>query len=139
MDLLLNLLSVTAMDRNCYLNKFVKCVGKNCNFSPLEHWFNPIPTGTGLNQPLYSYHVTQAGRSRVKEYIFIMGIGVIPWSTEHLAALVLCIFTFLSHRFLNLNICCRRAKGQLIPKGRFAVFNSSKKTNQNFSISALAY
>jgi hypothetical protein len=29
--------------------------------------FNPIPTGTGLNQPLYSYHVTQAGRNRVNK------------------------------------------------------------------------
>jgi hypothetical protein len=28
-------------------------------------YFNPIPTGTGLNQPLYSYHMTQAGRNRV--------------------------------------------------------------------------
>ena len=28
--------------------------------------FNPIPTGNGLNQPIYSYHVTQAGRNRVK-------------------------------------------------------------------------
>ena len=27
---------------------------------------NPIPTSTGLNQPIYSYHVTQAGRNRVK-------------------------------------------------------------------------
>ena len=28
--------------------------------------FNPIPTGHGLNQPIYSYHVTQAGGNRVK-------------------------------------------------------------------------
>ena len=27
---------------------------------------NPIPTSNGLNQPIYSYHVTQAGRNRVK-------------------------------------------------------------------------
>ena len=27
---------------------------------------NPIPTGNGLNQPIYSYHVTEAGRNRVK-------------------------------------------------------------------------
>ena len=27
---------------------------------------NPIPTGHGLNQPIYSYHVTQAGRNRDK-------------------------------------------------------------------------
>ena len=26
----------------------------------------PIPTGNGLNQHIYSYHVTQAGRNRVK-------------------------------------------------------------------------
>ena len=29
--------------------------------------FNPILTGNGLNQPICSYHVTQAGRNRVKE------------------------------------------------------------------------
>ena len=29
-------------------------------------FFNPIPTGNGLNQSIYSYHVTQAGRNRVK-------------------------------------------------------------------------
>ena len=29
-------------------------------------YFNPIPTSNGLNQPIYSYHVTQAGRNRVK-------------------------------------------------------------------------
>ena len=28
---------------------------------------NPIPTGHGLNQPIYSYHVTQACRKRVKK------------------------------------------------------------------------
>ena len=28
---------------------------------------NPIPTGHGLNQPIYCYHVTQAGRNRVKK------------------------------------------------------------------------
>ena len=28
--------------------------------------FNPIPTTNGLNQPIYSYHVTRAGRNRVK-------------------------------------------------------------------------
>ena len=28
---------------------------------------NPIPTGTGLNQPIYSYHVTQPSRNRVKK------------------------------------------------------------------------
>ena len=27
---------------------------------------NPIPTDNGLNQPIYSYHMTQAGRNRVK-------------------------------------------------------------------------
>ena len=31
----------------------------------LEALLNPIPTGHGLNQPIYSYHVTQAGRNRV--------------------------------------------------------------------------
>ena len=31
---------------------------------------NPIPTGNGLNQPIYSYHVTQAGRNRVKVLSF---------------------------------------------------------------------
>ena len=30
---------------------------------------NPIPFGNGLNQPTYSYHVTQAGRNRVKLFI----------------------------------------------------------------------
>ena len=35
--------------------------------------FNPISTGTGLNQPLHSYHVTQAGRNRVKcYYVFVI-------------------------------------------------------------------
>ena len=34
---------------------------------------NPIPTGTGLNQPIYSYHVTQAGRNRVKNaFIYVV-------------------------------------------------------------------
>ena len=28
-------------------------------------FFNPIPTGNGLNQPIYSYHVTQASGNRV--------------------------------------------------------------------------
>ena len=28
--------------------------------------FNPIPTSHGLNQPIYSYHMTQVGRNRVK-------------------------------------------------------------------------
>ena len=38
-----------------------------CTSQPYKSsYFNPIPTGTGLNQPLYSYHVTQAGRNRVK-------------------------------------------------------------------------
>ena len=32
-------------------------------------FFNPIPTGHGLNQPIYSYHVTQAGRNRVNVHI----------------------------------------------------------------------
>ena len=27
---------------------------------------DPIPTGNGLNQPIYSYHMTQAGRNMVK-------------------------------------------------------------------------
>ena len=31
---------------------------------------NPIPSGAGLNQPMYSYHVTQAGRNRVKGISF---------------------------------------------------------------------
>ena len=29
---------------------------------------NPIPTGNGLNQPIYSYQVTQAGRNRYKNW-----------------------------------------------------------------------
>ena len=29
-------------------------------------WFHLIPTGIWLNQPIYSYHVTQASRNRVK-------------------------------------------------------------------------
>ena len=28
--------------------------------------FNPIPMGTGRNQPIYEYHVTTAGRNRVR-------------------------------------------------------------------------
>ena len=28
--------------------------------------FNPIPTDNGLNQPIYSYRLTQASRNRVK-------------------------------------------------------------------------
>ena len=35
-------------------------------FCFLRDTVNPIPTGHGLNQPIYSYHVTQAGRNRVK-------------------------------------------------------------------------
>ena len=29
---------------------------------------NPIPTGTGRNQPIYEYQVTTAGRNRVKYF-----------------------------------------------------------------------
>ena len=29
----------------------------------------PIPTITGLNQSIYSYHMTQAGRNRVKGFV----------------------------------------------------------------------
>ena len=39
--------------------------GKSCHESS---WVNPIPTGTELNQSIYSYHVTQAGRNRVKSH-----------------------------------------------------------------------
>jgi hypothetical protein len=35
---------------------------------------NPIPTGDGLNQPIYSYHVTQAGRNRIKITLLDMTI-----------------------------------------------------------------
>ena len=28
---------------------------------------NPIPTGTGRNQPIYEYHLTTASRNRVKD------------------------------------------------------------------------
>ena len=30
--------------------------------------FNPIPAGTGQNQPIYEYHVTTAGRNMVNMY-----------------------------------------------------------------------
>ena len=30
-----------------------------------QYQLNPIATGNELNQPIYSYHVTQAGRNRV--------------------------------------------------------------------------
>jgi hypothetical protein len=60
------------------LTSWEMCSSLNCTVhqsgSRVELWFaskigarfNPISTGTGLNQPLYSYHVTQAGRNRVK-------------------------------------------------------------------------
>ena len=31
--------------------------------------YNPIPISTGRNQPIYEYHVTTAGRNRVKQRI----------------------------------------------------------------------
>ena len=34
---------------------------------------NPIPTGNRLNQPIYSYHVTQVGRNRVNETATLVG------------------------------------------------------------------
>ena len=45
---------------------------------------NPIPTGHGLNQPIYSYHVTQANRNRVKRTFrsivnFQIGQDIIVW------------------------------------------------------------
>ena len=46
---------MTALDNlGCFMAK--------SNFTSL----NPIPTGTGVNQPIYSYHMTQVGRNRVK-------------------------------------------------------------------------
>ena len=35
------------------------------------HSVNPIPTGTGWNQPLYERHVTKSGRNRVKQQIHL--------------------------------------------------------------------
>ena len=41
---------------------------KGGSFQRDDWWpLNPIPTGNGLNQSIYSYHVKQAGRKRVKE------------------------------------------------------------------------
>ena len=30
-----------------------------------------FPTGNGFNQPIYNYHVTQAGRIKVNEHLLI--------------------------------------------------------------------
>ena len=32
-------------------------------------YLNPIPTGNRLNRPIYSYHVTQVVRNRVKPWL----------------------------------------------------------------------
>ena len=37
--------------------------------------FNPIPTSTGWNQPIYEYHVTAAGRNRVENQYFTQFIN----------------------------------------------------------------
>ena len=50
-------------------------------FCFLRDTLNPIPTGHGLNQPIYSYHVTQAGRNRVKD-VFIEGIDDLQVSAQ---------------------------------------------------------
>ena len=47
----------------------VKSVGVE-DFNKFNHLL-PIPTGHGLNQPIYSYHVTQAGRNRVKKIYYL--------------------------------------------------------------------
>ena len=64
-------------DMTLHTEKFMEC--ENCHrltrinkeqfYVPIT--VNPIPTGHGLNQPIYSYHVTQAGRNRVK---IVMGL-----------------------------------------------------------------
>ena len=54
-------------------------------FDPFQTLY-PIPIGNGLNQPIYTYHVTHAGRKRVKAEIrnkncwFIGGIMDIQFS-----------------------------------------------------------
>ena len=56
------------MDRQeigLYLSATVRQRGLHTDYF-VENNLNPIPTSTGLNQTIYSYHVTQAGRNRVK-------------------------------------------------------------------------
>ena len=45
----------------------------------LDDSLNPIPTGNGLNQPLYSYHLTQAGRNRTKHAKGLLMTLKWPW------------------------------------------------------------
>ena len=47
---------------------FRKCqkVRKKMLRSFINSPFNPIPIGTGRNQPIYKYYMTKTGRNRVK-------------------------------------------------------------------------
>ena len=42
-------------------------INSNSRLTFIDQPFNPISTGTGQNQPIYEYHVTTAGRNRVKD------------------------------------------------------------------------
>ena len=56
------------------------CLISQFNVQELS-FLNHIPTGNGLNQHKYSYHVTQAGRNRVKD-VFIEGIDDLQASAQ---------------------------------------------------------
>ena len=62
LDLFINL-------KDQFIEKVTKCSSvlllRLVIFSMNQSLFQ-IPTGNGLNQPIYSYHVTQASRNRVK-------------------------------------------------------------------------
>ena len=42
-------------------------INSNSRLTLIDQPFNPISTGTGQNQPIYEYHLTTAGRNRVKD------------------------------------------------------------------------
>ena len=73
------------------------------------------PTGHGLNQPIYSYHVTQASRNRVKLIIFLLQTLQFKlkkhpqkWDTLAYIAefLVLIHLSFYSAWYLLIRIAC---------------------------------
>ena len=47
-------------------NKLRLLLGQPSYFRGTRSSLNLIPTGNALSQPIYSYHVTQAGRNKVK-------------------------------------------------------------------------
>ena len=68
----------------------------------LKLCLNRIPTGHGLNQPIYSYQVTQAGRNRVNPRKSgclsfsgaLVSHRLSELSTNHLGAFPICTLHF---------------------------------------------